>query len=784
MNTDVSHLGGCAGACGCGGSCAKNGGGFNLDTPVMAAAGSSLPVVKSMGYVMGISGLSEMRPDAKAGPIISRVSNLAALTTAMLLKLPPQLRESTLTDIGGFNWANDVLRTVHNDPKKRDVTDGIRSALGFYFLVGIVDAESKKDTPNARAYLAFARLFKDAQDARNRRPAAPAGLGGLGSLGQAGSCPSDKERVSGKCVPKPNKGETAMWADHKYCEENKGKTFPVSELEKCKRCANPAGIIGSPRNSYNYAEWYGAYLCKRPAPYEEQGRRDRGMTHNFVPAVSYPAPPDKPSVDKNKIREWCGAGNKDERIQGVRELFKRVFNRYPNNTEVEYYASTKWCVNKAGGDAPTMRMMMDEVRTAIIDKRSSTTTPSVDSGIVAANAFGDRQNVVQAATQAAFDAVTNATGFIANVVCDGFKKIFGELIGGALCQVVTVLLTSFGALYQSMIVIVQEAFQGILDFIKELAAGRLQEAMLALLRAVGRMLFALSAPVSVPLLMGTGNMTPAQAFADLRTKADRVTKKNPLFPITLVIALMQLTAGPSVQVISGIVLSISPMVAVFVAPALLQNPTVKQVSGIASQDAMETAIENIIKLVVIVVQGLMSLQEIIPKLRGQLQAVVERKMGKGAAGVAEMVVNTIRALEAGFNALQSAIKKFQFQQVTSAAVTLLNTVPLMLAAFVGPEDMAAGAVPALSEWMSANEAAGRTVDQQEAALREASLTFLRRLPFPQAMLVAVDASMANNDLRERAKMVALIVGKTYKDNQSGFTGTFVPAFKAELLKVN
>jgi hypothetical protein len=735
----------------------------------MAAAGSSLPIVKSMGYVMGISGLSEMRPDANAGPIISRVSNLASLTTAMLLKLPPQLRESTLTEIGGFNWANDVLRTVHNDPKKRNVTDGIRSTLGFYFLIGIVDAESKKDTQNARAYLAFARLFKDAQNRRNAPQSS--GLNGLGSLG---------------AVPQPNSNETAMADDHKYCDENKDKTFPASELAKCKRCPTPAGIVGSPRNSFNYAEWYGAYLCKKPGPFEEIGRRARGMSANWSPPIVYPAPPDKPSVDMNKITEWCGAGSKSDRLQGIRALFNDVFKRAPNNTEVEYYASMKWCVNKTGTaeDSRTMRLEMEKVRTAIVEKRSATTVPAADSGVINAASFGERQNVVQAATQAAFDAVTNATGFIANVVCDGFKKIFGDLVGGALCQVVTVLLTSYAAIAQAMVVIVQEAFQGILDFIKAVGAGKWQDAMLALLRAVGRMLFALSAPVSVPLLMGTSGMTPAQAFADLRIKADRVTKKNPLFPITLVIALVQLTAGPSLQVISGIVLSISPMIAVFVAPPLLLNESVKQLSGIASLDAMETAIENIIKMIIIVVQGLMKLPDIIPKLKGQLQASAQRKLGKGAAGVAELVTNTVRAFEAGFKALSDVITKFQFQQVTSAAVTLLNTVPLMLSAFVGPEDMAANAVPSITDWMSANETAGRTVDQQQAALREASLEFLKKLPFPQAMLVAVDASMAQNDLNERAKMVAQIVGKTFKQSEGGFTNTFIPAFKAELLKVN
>jgi hypothetical protein len=334
-----------------------------------------------------------------------------------------------------------------------------------------------------------------------------------------------------------------------------------------------------------------------------------------------------------------------------------------------------------------------------------------------------------------------------------------------------------------MIVIVQEAFTGILDSLKFMAQGKWQEAMLALLKAVGRMLFALSAPVSVPLLMGTGKMSREAAFADLRTKADRVTNKNPLFPVTLVLAIVQLVSGPSLQTITGITLSISPMLAVFIAPPLLGSVEFKQLSGINTLDVMEQAIENIIKLIVVVVQGLMKLPEIVPKLKGQLQSVVQRRSGS-AGGVAQMVTNTVRAFETGFNALQSAITKFQFQQVTAAAVQLLNTVPLMLAAFVGPEDMAAGAVPSISEWMGANEAAGRSVDQQQAALREASLTFLRKLPFPQAMLVAVDASMEQNDLNERAKMVAQIVGRTYKQSAGGFTNTFIPAFKAELVKVN
>lgn len=765
MNTSMVSLGAGPNDCGCGGpSCA--GRGFTIDTPMQRGSSGSTYVSKALGHVMGVKGLSDLQPGGGAGPVISRASNVANLTLAMVLQVRPEAREALLTRIGGFNWANDVLRAAHYGKESTNPTESLRASLALHFLVGMLEAENQKDSPNARAYLAFVRVFKDSQD-RRHRPAGAVEQLGLGGLSAA----------------QPAADETAMDDDHKWCEENKDKSFPASELAKCKRCPHPAGAFNSAHNEYNYAEWYGAYLCKRPAPWEEQGRRDRGMSYNWVPPVTFPAPPDKSSVDTSKFKELCGTGNPSDRVQGVRELFNRVFSRYPNNTEIEYYGSMKYCVNRAGGDAPSMRLEMEKVRTAIVNKQAANTTPGIESGLVDASAFGERKNVVQAAADAAFDFAGKTTAFIINSVCAAFKQVMGPLVGQAICDIFTVIINSYASLALALVTIVQEGFQGIIDSVKAIAAGNWQEAMMALLKAVGRMLFALSAPVSVPLLMGsTPGMTIQQAFAKLRQKADRVTNKNPLFPVTLVIAIVQLSAGPSTATISGIVLSISPMIAVFVADPLLTNSTVKQLSGITSLDAMETAIENIIKMVVIVVQGLMKLPEILPKLKGQLQAAVERKMAKGAAGALELVTNTVRAFEAGFKSLNDAITKFQFQAVTGAAVQLLNTVPLMLAAFVGPEEMKAGAVPSITDWMSANEGAGRTVDQQQAALKAASIEFLNKLPFPQAMLVVVDRSMSS-DLADRARLVAQVVGKTRKENRANFDSVFLPAFKAELLKV-
>jgi hypothetical protein len=705
---------------------------------------------------------------------MTRASNVANLTTAMLLQFDPNSRQNVLESIAGFNWTSDVLNVARNFPGNTGVTEGVRMSLSLHFLLGILDAEAGNNTPNARAYLAFARIFKDSQDRRKGLSAQAsegkiAGLGGLGSLGALGD----------------------MVDDQKWCDANVGKVFPASELNICKRCPQP-GSVG--RNSWNY--WRGVtgtYECLADHPKTETGRRARGMSVPWsqpAPPAGFPAPPDIASVDFAQWKEFCGccglgtSGTKEvQRERGVRTLFRKVFGREPNKAEVTYYGSMKWCV-EPNGNGVTMEQSMREVAKAINEKRASNTTPNpVEGGVVGPGQFTARKNPIEAAADAAFDLVGKSADFIINTVCGAFKQLLGPVVGGAICEVVTLLVNSYALLYQAVVVIVREAFSGIVESLKSIAAGKWEEAMLSLLRAVGRMLFALSAPVSVPLFMGR-NVSREQGFKDLMDKADRVTKKNPLFPVTLVIAIVQLTGGPSVQVISGIVLSISPMIAVFVAPALLANTQVKQMSGITVVDTMEQAIENIIKMLVIVVQGLMKLPELIPKIRGQLGAVMQKRLGRGAAGIADTVGTTIRAFEAGFKAVNDAISKFQFQQITAAAVQLLNVVPLMLSAFVGPEEMAAGAAPSITDWMTANEATGRSVDMQQAALRDASLQFLKKLPFPQAMLVAVDRSMQENDLRERAKLVALIVGKTRLANKPGFEATFIPAFRAELIKVN
>lgn len=712
MQTSYIGLGDCGcGACStCGPRASAT---FTLDTPYVRGAVNVVPVTKTLGYVMGIPQMEKATTKESAGPLMTRATNVANLTTAMLLKFKPQVREQVLEQYGGMAWTQDVLKLAKNYPGGLGLSDAVRFSLALHFLMGVIEAEAKKDTPNARAYLAFARIFKDAVERRSGSYEGEVGesmrgLSGLGALGQ------------------------------------------------------------------------------------------------------YTAPPDRGSYDYSKFNNLgpfrCGypVYGGDQRRDAVRAQFKEVFKRDPNKSEIQYYAQTKWCANvdlKNKKETDTMRGLMTRVRTALEKKEIATTTPPVGQGPVGNNDVADRnlftdfaaapaqiQQAVSKAADAALDFIGKGAAFVSDIICKGLKSVLGEAVGGVICEIIRFALNAVTAKLAAYVEIIRIAADTLINFIKFLTQGKFTDAFMEILRGMGQVLFMLSAPLTIPIFMA-GNTKPLKdAIKDLKEKADRVTKKNPLFPLVLVMAIVQLVTSPPIPsptapippTIVNIILALAPMVAVFIAPGI--KALIK-----GTLDVVEDGIEKFIKFALIIVQGFMTIKDIIPKVKGQLMALYKGEakvavaQGKAQPNIAEKAVGVIQKFQNGFGALQSAMKQFTFQKVGIAATTFLSLVPDVLLAIMSPEE--AAAVPSLTEWKDAAAAAATSVEERQQLMEKAATDLINSVSPETAARITAEKMTKDPKvtIQERARVAAQVVAVEFK-NQSTFP-TFAAAFRAELIKV-
>jgi len=770
MQTSLVSLGdcGCGGGCGCHGK-PRRAVRLVIDTPYVRGSNSELGITKALGYVLGLKGLEQRKLEDSAGPVMTRASNVASLTALFLLKYKPEAREDVMVHFGGLNWTQDVLKVAKNYPGGAGVADAVRFSLGLHFLIGIMDAEGKRDTPYARAYLAFARIFKDAQDRRaGREPAStPKGLGGLGDLGALGD----------------------MVSDQKWCEDNAGKTYPANQLDACKRCPQP-GTGG--RNNWNYWKGIsGKWECLEDAPSTVNGRKKRGLPASWSPpqpAGGYPAPPNVGSVDRAKFQvASCGTlgadQNRGEKEQGIRRVFKEVFGRDPNNAEVQYYGYVKWCIGpdgKGGVDGDKFRNKMVDVRSAIQAGRVNITTPAVspDGPIkpddTAKRDLGsDITKTAQQAADAAFDVLNQGVNVFKDVMCKGFKQFLGPVVGGVLCDIITFLLNSVAATAAAAVNAAVEMLKAIIEGVQLLVQGKAPEALQAILSGISVALFSAVAPIAVPLFMGN-KKTLKEGFDILNEKAKRVAKKNPLFPVVLVMAVVNLLTSPTLNTITGVTIALAPLLAVFLGDAFSKLLKI-------TLDAAEDGIERFIKLAVTIVQGVMALQDIIPKLRGQLEAFYRKKFANGPnlKNVADTVDSVLKAFQTGFSKVEQAIKQFQFNKVMEAATTFLNLVPDVITALVGEEG--AASMPSLTDWRAAVTKSVQNSADQQRALQEGALQLLKDLPVAGQLVVFAEQSKGL-PIEDRAKVAAQLIGPEIKKDAT--FPQFVAAFRTELLKVN
>jgi hypothetical protein len=318
--------------------------------------------------------------------------------------------------------------------------------------------------------------------------------------------------------------------------------------------------------------------------------------------------------------------------------------------------------------------------------------------------------------------------------------------------------------------IITDALTAIVGFIRELIAGRTEQAFMVLLKGVGMMLFNLSAPIMVPLLMKGRSL--ADGFRELDALAVKVVNKNPLFPLMLIMAIVGVLTAPTPLAIGALAIAMAPMLAVFVAPALKKLAPLKD----AILEDIERGIEKMMKLCVIVIQGLMDITALMSTLKAQLVAYFEKKFKDSDAGW-KFAGDLIKNLGKGLEVIITAVKTFQFGTITEVAVKILSVVPELLLAIL-PDAVAE--LPALTSWVAAAKGAGESVDKQQANLAMGAREILRNMGAPDRILF-IQEQVAAMSFTEAATIAARVVGEQFKKQAS--YPQFVATFKAELLKV-
>jgi len=589
-----------------------------------------------------------------------------------------------------------------------------------------------------------------------------------------------------------------------------------------------------------------------------QSRDSSGRCCQWSPTdPCYPAPADAADVMLVLVQaDACGlmtAGGdplatlqtkQRNKLAGVRKRFAQVFARPANNAEAEYYAKMRWCASDDPRDemvALTSKMIA--VREAIEGGTPGaagmpmTTTPAArESGPITPydfegrTALSDIGDSLKFAAAAAFDFLGKLAAEIANILCAGFKAIFGPVVGGVICEIITFVTNMMVGSIAAIVDIVIESLSGTFEFIKLMVAGQVENAFLALLRSMGRVIFSLAAPMMVPVLMmdkgrviaTRSNGTPvyekaqgpsmAEAFAALKVRADRVTKREPLWPIMVVMAVMGVFSAVSGNVlgaITGLIVALAPMVATFIS-----EPLQKNIVELAEEtlETIEAGIAKFIKFILLIFNGAMSIKGLIGQFRAQMAAFFSGK-GAGAltgdtvdpesgkttkASPAQRIKYVLEKLTAGIKVITDAFKDFNVKDIMKSAGPLLMLIPDLLLAIL-PDD-AKASMPSLTEWKDAVKQSNQRVEDQEATLKAAALDIFDNLTLgtQKDLLLRQSASwsaqrkdeygrpvqaapMPQFTPQEAAAMAAPVFGQQFK-NKANYPA-FIQSFKAELLKV-
>lgn len=505
----------------------------------------------------------------------------------------------------------------------------------------------------------------------------------------------------------------------------------------------------------------------------------------------------------------CGGLTKQDKFYNTIGAFRSVFQRNPTIDELAYYLSMSWCTNngkmnpfqlsKPGDSDDTMRGVMRRIR----DHRPYLGTMPNPQGCTALSPqcpvtdkdFADRSFFARLET-ATVEALDSAVTVVSDVLCSAFKSLFGESVGGVFCAVFTAIIRFVGTALATSIQLISTTVTALVKFIQILgtgrgagpdgkeknydaeSGGRILGALYALLSGVTEVLFVMMAPVAVPLLFAAdpGNKTAiASGLKELKEMAQKVAQKNPLFPIIAIMAIISCVLTPTPSTIVGLIVALIPIAAIILAKVLKQgDPATGQASiplfkdiPLDSTPAARGLIdmtEQFLKATVILIQGLMTVPELVEKFKVQLKNWMGNNPdksaffpkgdpGKSAAeNTSAFISNLKMRLTAIYTSLQNILQT-GLKDFTKQALNILALVPVLLLAIFEP---AVSADPTLKQlldkWMVDQRASAASIDEYQNKLKQSARDIVGLLT-PAEQMALIDEQIRNQGIDEAGALV-------------------------------
>ncbi len=363
----------------------------------------------------------------------------------------------------------------------------------------------------------------------------------------------------------------------------------------------------------------------------------------------FKAPPEIPSVDYNKFNvEYCQRINpsiefrRQQKKDGIRVAFNRVFGRMPNNAEITHYGAMVWCIDadgKLGGQKSSLENAMEVVRQRILDGEIATTTP--------APSERDMRDPNPPSANPLADLLSQGVQQINNVLCEGFKALaaqlgfagdVGTVVANVLCQLISTFTTSVGNTLASASEVIVAVIKALVALVTGLGTGRPFDAIMGFMRELTVAVFfavfgtasasvgagavaiagaaAGSLPVAASFLLASGTTPEAIKLTQekVRLMAYAAADKDPLFPLTLAISVISLIFMPTPQTVLQLAMVLVPVVSALAAPALQKIPALASSAVATIQKGMET----LLRLAITVAMGITALSDLVATIQKQI----------------------------------------------------------------------------------------------------------------------------------------------------------------------
>ena len=354
----------------------------------------------------------------------------------------------------------------------------------------------------------------------------------------------------------------------------------------------------------------------------------------------------------------------------------------------------------------------DDIRTSGGDIPPNASTNRTNWFAVAATKVGGILSVV-------VDVMSRGLEFAKSILCQTFKWMFGNAVGGVICSIIGTILDFLVGLSMGVTAALFAAIKAVSEFLGHLVNKDVFKAFKALFLGITNVLFfSIGGPIAtmtgMPLLKAqeadlkrkakAQGKNPDDVYPSLESLAEELNKDDPFFVISFVISVIGIVLavpkGPIALRRAGgeLAFVLCPVLAIFLAPSALKevessnSEWIKKYKG-ATIQTIRAALTSIFRLLCIVVIGIISMAAAFNMIKDRWRAYVINKGGTGKAAVAtvkffakrmgaELVVFFGSLIAAASNGFQSGPA---MDIMSQSGKQLLKMLPEVIIAFAGTE---------------------------------------------------------------------------------------------------